>query len=102
MPSSSTCLDCHRHILADDTRLLPLHAAANPDHPVYTGEPVMWVSKNTLPGYAYFNHSVHMAKGYSCARCHEDPDRMPPHTMRNCLECHRAEAVPTDCTACHH
>lgn len=102
MPAASGCLDCHRHILAADAHMLPLHAAANPDSPVYTGEPVRWIRKAALPAYAYFNHAPHLAKGYGCERCHPDPDAAEPFSMASCLECHRTEKMPTDCTQCHH
>lgn len=101
MPPASTCLDCHRHILANDPRLLPLHAAANPDHPAYTGEPLRWVRKAPLPDTIAFHHGQHATAGISCEQCHANPDAQSPHTMRSCLECHRREAVPTNCDRCH-
>ena len=48
-----------------------------------------------LPDYAYFEHSVHVAKGVGCASCHGRVDQMPlvwkdqPLTMEWCLSCHR-------------
>ncbi|MBS2024365.1 MAG: cytochrome c3 family protein, partial [Deltaproteobacteria bacterium] len=45
---------------------------------------------------AYFNHSIHVAKGVGCATCHGRIDKMAavekakPMTMGWCLECHRA------------
>lgn len=102
MPPASSCLDCHRHILADDPRLLPMHAAANPDSPLYTGEPLHWVRRAPLPAYAHFNHAPHLAKGYSCQRCHPNPDAPVPDDMSSCLNCHREQSLPTDCTQCHY
>lgn len=101
LPAPSACLDCHRHILADDPRLLALHASANPDCPTYTGEPLHWVRHDYLPDYAHFNHIIHLRKGYSCERCHPNPDAPQPQTMSTCLSCHRDEGVPTNCTQCH-
>ena len=102
LPSATSCLDCHRHLLADDERLQPLHAAAHPDHPAYTGEPLRWVRKAALPEGIFFHHGQHSAKGHSCEECHPDPDRQAPHSMRNCLDCHRKQEVPTNCDRCHH
>lgn len=102
LPSSSTCLDCHRHILAEDVRLLPLHAAANPEHPAHTGEALRWVRKAPLPQGIAFHHGQHMKAGHSCVECHPDSDRQSPHNMRNCLDCHRRRQVPTNCDRCHH
>lgn len=102
MPAAATCLDCHRHILAQDERLLPLHAAADPDSTAYTGEPLRWQRAHPLPAHVHFHHAVHTAK-YDCERCHPTPGREAPMLMRDCLECHRSEtALPTDCTQCHH
>jgi hypothetical protein len=48
-----------------------------------------------LPGFVYFNHSIHVQKGFGCATCHGRVDTMPlmwqvaPLTMEWCLECHR-------------
>ncbi len=100
-PSAGSCLDCHHHILATDARLAPLHAAANTDYPAYTGEPVKWVRQAPLPATINFHHGQHSAAGISCEQCHPNPDSSTPHTMRNCLDCHRREAVPTNCDRCH-
>lgn len=102
MPPASFCLDCHRHILAGDPRLLPVHAAADPDSPVYTGEPLRWVRRAPLPAYAHFNHAPHLAKGYACQRCHPNPDAPVADGMSSCLDCHREQSLPTDCTQCHY
>lgn len=101
MPADSTCLDCHRHILAQDPRLLPLHAAADPDCPVFTAEPLRWSRSQPLPAYVHFTHAVHAAK-YDCSRCHPSPgQREAPQLMRDCLHCHRSERLPLDCSRCH-
>lgn len=102
MPASSTCLDCHRHILADDPRLLPLQAAANQDSPVYTGDPLRWVRSQALPAYVHFNHAAHARAGYTCERCHPTPGTSTDHSMSTCIECHRSEGLGTACSDCHH
>ena len=51
-----------------------------------------------LPGYVYFDHSVHVANGVGCTTCHGQVDQMPlmqqtaPLTMGWCLDCHRNPA----------
>lgn len=101
LPIAASCMDCHRHILTQDPRLLPLHAALNPDFPGYTGEPLRWQRARSLPSYVYFHHGAHAQK-YGCEHCHPTPGRESPLRMRDCLSCHRDEALPTDCTRCHH
>lgn len=101
IPSAASCMDCHRHILAQDERLLPLHVAADADFAAYTGDPLRWRRSAPLPAYAHFHHGVHAAK-YECERCHPSPGCEAAMHMRDCLECHRDESLPTDCTQCHH
>ena len=61
-----------------------------------TGKPLEWVRVHDLPDFAYFNHSIHIAKGVGCSTCHGRIDQMPVVSqaqslqMEWCLECHRA------------
>ena len=32
-----------------------------------TGQPLQWTRAHDLPGYVYFNHSIHVNKGVGCA-----------------------------------
>ena len=49
-----------------------------------------------LPDFAYFDHSIHLAKGVGCTTCHGPVDQMPltwryaSLDMQWCLDCHRA------------
>jgi Cytochrome c7 and related cytochrome c len=58
-----------------------------------------WERVNSLPGYVYFDHSVHVAKGIGCTTCHGPIDTMrltrqtAPLTMQWCLDCHRNPAA---------
>lgn len=101
-PATSTCLDCHRHILSGDSRLLPLHASANADSPLYTGDPLRWVRSQALPAYVHFNHAAHARAGYTCEHCHPNPGSATDHSMSTCLDCHRQQGLGTACSDCHH
>lgn len=54
-----------------------------------------WQRVNSLPDYACFNHSIHVAKGVGCSSCQGDVSDMPlmakgaPMTMEWCLSCRR-------------
>jgi hypothetical protein len=56
---------------------------------------IEWTRVHDLPDFAYFNHSIHVAKGIGCESCHGRVDRMPltwqesSLQMEWCLECHR-------------
>ena len=60
------------------------------------GIPLRWTRIHRLPDFAYFNHSIHVAKGVGCSTCHGHVERMPlmwrtqSLQMDWCLGCHRA------------
>ena len=89
MPSSETCMNCHRQIWTNADLLEPVRSSfAN-------NTPIVWQRVHDLPDFVYFNHSVHVAKGIGCVTCHGQVDRMPlmfqqaSLQMEWCLECHR-------------
>lgn len=89
IPATSTCMNCHQHILTDSPALAPIRESYE------SGEPIPWVKIHTTPGYVYFNHSVHVNRGISCVECHGEVNKMEvvyqskPLSMAFCLECHR-------------
>lgn len=58
-------------------------------------EPLRWNRVYNLPGFVYFDHSIHVQKGIGCASCHGRIDQMPftfqaqTLLMEWCLDCHR-------------
>ena len=89
MPSTQTCMNCHSQIWADSPYLEPVRESWR------TGRPIEWTRVHDLPDYAYFNHSIHVAKGVGCSTCHGRIDEMPAVyqaaslQMEWCLQCHR-------------
>ena len=61
-----------------------------------TDKPIAWNRVHNLPHYAYFNHSIHLAKGVGCVSCHGQVNEhnltMQSSTllMEWCIACHRA------------
>lgn len=59
------------------------------------GRSIAWTKTHDLPDYVYFNHSIHVQKGFGCSTCHGRVDLMSlvwqhaPLTMEWCLDCHR-------------
>lgn len=92
MPSTQTCMNCHSQIWADSPYLELVRASYREN------KPIQWERVHDLPEYAYFNHSIHIAKGVGCASCHGDIANMPSvyqeHTLQMewCLSCHRDPA----------
>jgi formamidopyrimidine-DNA glycosylase len=89
IPSTKICMNCHTQIWAESPILAPVRESFR------TGNSLEWTRVNNLPGFVYFDHSIHVHKGVGCATCHGRVDQMPlmwrEHTlyMEWCLECHR-------------
>src|SRR6266849_3807850 len=89
IPPTHTCMTCHSQIWTNSPLLQPVRDSFE------TGRPLVWTRVHDLPDFVYFNHSIHIKKGISCASCHGRVDEMPitwkEHTlsMSWCLDCHR-------------
>ena len=90
IPPLSTCLTCHSQLFTNAPPLRPLLAAYE------NGGRLAWNRVHDLPGFVYFDHSIHIAKGVGCVTCHGRIDEMPLTRrvaslyMQWCLDCHRA------------
>lgn len=88
LPPTQTCMTCHSQLWTNAGMLAPVRES------LALNRPLRWRRVHNLPGYVYFNHSVHVAKGVGCSTCHGAVDRMPlvrqdaPLTMSWCLSCH--------------
>lgn len=89
IPPTATCMNCHQQIWSDSQYLESVRASYNEN------KPLQWKRVHDLPEYAYFNHSIHVAKGVGCSTCHGAIDNMPGVYQENtlqmewCLSCHR-------------
>src|SRR5687767_803712 len=89
IPPTQTCMNCHSEIWADSPYLEPVRESFREN------KPIEWERVHDLPEFAYFNHSIHIAKGVGCASCHGQIDDMPAVYQENtlqmewCLSCHR-------------
>lgn len=89
IPPTQTCMNCHSQIWSDSPYLEPVRASYRDN------KPIEWERVHDLPEYAYFNHSIHIAKGVGCSTCHGQIDNMPAVWQENtlqmewCLSCHR-------------
>jgi hypothetical protein len=89
MPATKTCMNCHSQMWVGSTMLEPVRASYKSD------EPLHWHRVYNLPGFVYFDHSIHVHKGIGCSACHGRIDEMPftyqvpSLLMEWCLECHR-------------
>jgi len=90
VPPTKTCMNCHSQIWSDSPMLEPVRESFR------TGKSIQWTRVHNLPGFVYFDHSIHIHKGVGCSTCHGRVDTMPLTWRENtlymdwCLECHRA------------
>jgi hypothetical protein len=90
IPPTKTCMNCHSQIWADSPALAPVRDSFR------TGKSIQWTRVHNLPGFVYFDHSIHIHKGVGCSTCHGRVDEMPLMWREStlymdwCLECHRA------------
>ena len=89
VPATVVCMGCHAQVW-DNSPLLEVVRRS-----YFSGRPINWKRVHQVPDFVYFNHSVHIARGLPCERCHGDVSTMPrvvqvqPLTMGWCLDCHR-------------
>ncbi len=93
MPSTQKCVACHTPLWLSSSEFAPVRQS------LATGRPIPWRRVTELPGFVYFDHSIHVQKGVGCETCHGRVDQMAqveqtaPLTMGWCLSCHR-DATP--------
>jgi hypothetical protein len=89
IPATKICMNCHSEMWAASPELEPVRQSYR------TGRSIAWTRVHDLPGYVYFDHSIHISKGVGCSTCHGRVDKMPltwqaqPLNMQWCLGCHR-------------
>ncbi len=89
IPPTKICMNCHTQIWSDSEMLEPVRESFR------TGRSLEWTRVHNLPGFVYFDHSIHVNKGIGCTTCHGQVDQMPLMWRENslymkwCLDCHR-------------
>jgi Cytochrome c7 and related cytochrome c len=89
IPPTKTCMNCHSQIWVGSDMLEPVRESYR------TGQSLRWARVYNVPGFVYFDHSIHIHKGIGCASCHGRIDDMPftyqapSLLMEWCLDCHR-------------
>jgi predicted CXXCH cytochrome family protein len=90
IPSTDLCMGCHNQVWNQSPMLEPVRRS------YFSGAPIPWNRVHDVPDFVYFNHAIHVNKGFGCASCHGRVDQMGrvyQHvdlTMDFCLDCHRA------------
>ncbi len=89
MPATRICMNCHSQMWVGSDMLAPVRESYR------SGKSLEWQRVYNLPGFVYFDHSIHIHKGVGCTSCHGHVDEMPflyqapSLLMEWCLDCHR-------------
>lgn len=89
LPATQICMNCHSQMWVGSQMLEPVRESYRANKPLH------WQRVNSLPGFVYFDHSIHVQKGIGCSECHGRIDEMPltyqaqTLLMDWCLKCHR-------------
>ncbi len=92
IPPTKTCMNCHSQIWVGSSMLEPVRESYR------TGQPIPWQRVHRVADFVFFDHSIHVQKGFGCSTCHGRVDHMPLMWQRGtllmewCLECHRDPA----------
>src|SRR5512141_1296878 len=70
IPPTKTCSNCHSQIWSDTPVLEPVRQSFP------SGKAIQWTRVHNLPGFVYFDHSIHIHKGVGCVTCHGRVDQM--------------------------
>jgi len=89
IPPTQICMNCHSQIWLGSDMLEPVRSSYQND------VSIAWNRVYNLPGFVYFDHSIHLKKGVGCSTCHGQVEEMPLTRqaaslyMEWCLDCHR-------------
>tara|TARA_B100000315_G_scaffold150035_1_gene138727 strand:+ start:1706 stop:2338 length:633 start_codon:yes stop_codon:yes gene_type:complete len=127
VPAVEQCMFCHQQIGEENlvgATNVNLAEVAKVRQSFADGAPINWERVHRLPDHVRFVHEAHIRFFTQqdtsnlpseqkvqavCSTCHGDvaamtevkPKRGQSLKMGTCLDCHRDNNVPTDCTVCH-
>ena len=111
VPAAGLCMTCHMTVgdgLGEIEKLRDL---------VQADRSINWVRVHRVPDHVHFVHEAHIRyftekedldMSSVCSKCHGDVGRMDkvkqvePLKMGDCVDCHKENDAPTDCTTCHY
>ena len=115
IPAVALCMTCHQAVDGSDEDAM---AEIKKLRDAYEdGDPIEWTRVHRVPDHVHFVHEAHIryfserdgvAPTAVCSTCHGDVGAMEKVKqveslkMADCVECHRENDAPTDCTTCHY
>lgn len=117
IPAVGQCMFCHRVVNKDHPNVNPAKGVEieKVRQAFEKNEPINWVRVHRVPDHVRFVHESHVRRFLQpgmniaevCALCHGQVAEMGSAqqvrslNMGDCLNCHRQNNAPTDCTTCH-
>ena len=120
VPAVEQCIFCHKQVtgIGEDAQ----REIAKVRQAFANNVGIDWERVYRLPDHVRFVHEAHirfftqgdtperrLTVEQTCSKCHGDvagmevvkPKRFQSMKMGTCLDCHRENSAPTDCTICH-
>ncbi|EKS09964.1 cytochrome c3 family protein [Leptospira santarosai str. 200702252] len=94
-------MNCHSFVANSKPLIKKLTKSYNDN------KPIEWIKVHDMPDHVQFNHSRHISRGVDCSACHGNVAEMvkvkqvASLNMGYCVDCHRENNAPTDCSTCH-
>ena len=110
IPAVGLCMTCHKTVGDGNHEIDKLRGYYE------TNRPIDWVRVHRVPDHVHFVHEAHIrffsdkmgGDSETCSICHGDVGGMEKVNqvrslkMSDCVDCHRNNDAPTDCTTCHY
>lgn len=111
VPAAGLCMTCHVTVGDGLPEVEKLRAM------VSEGDSIDWVRVHRVPDHVHFVHEPHIryfsemndvAPSAVCSTCHGSVAEMSrvkqvrSLKMADCVDCHRENDAPTDCSTCHY
>lgn len=112
VPSIADCWSCHQNLMGEGSNKESVLKRPNvqrllKDY-VEKKQEIKWYKVYDMPEHVKFPHRAHINAGIDCTKCHGDLKQQPVVQMQQkmhmgfCIECHRQNNAPVDCTVCHY
>lgn len=111
VPAVALCMSCHVSVGDGNLEVEKLRRFHENERPID------WVRVHRVPDHVHFVHEAHIRffterdgiqASATCQLCHGDVGQMTKVRqarslkMGDCVDCHRENSAPTDCSTCHY